>query len=359
MNSVWLSYLETQGAQYDHTTKTITTFGIPDIEHHSVKFGPVMSPLLNDGLIRIGGDDAKSFLQSQLTQDVNLVTPEQAKLSAYCDPQGQVLGLGILFLYFDAYYWLVPKDTVTPLLSRLKMFVMRSKVELEDFSELLSRFGYAGEHAAQDLLILGNVNLTGNYRQTMFTREDLSSVVAICVPSANPCYLFIGPPDEVIAAWDIMETNGMGIGNADWELIDTVYGMPKITSEIQGKLTAHLLNLDRIDAINFKKGCYPGQEIVARMQYRGKPTKRMVRLHTESEQTCRVGEEITLTYQNDRQLPITVIRSGKDLTQGTILLAVASLKGLEEADGVFLLPDGSEVIMEVLGYTLTDISAAT
>jgi folate-binding protein YgfZ len=359
MNNAWLSYLAEQGARFDDQTNTLLTFGIPEIEHHSVKFGPVMSPLLNEGLIRIGGDDAKTFLQSQLSQDVNLVTPEQAKLAAYCDPQGQVLGLGILFMYFDAYYWLVPKDTVLPLLSRLKMFVMRSKVELEDFSDLLPRFGYAGEHAAQDLLILGNVNLTGNYRQTLFTREDLSSVAVICIPSANPCYLFIGPPNEIIAAWDTMETSGMGVGSDDWALIDTVYGMPRVSANLQGKFTAHLLNLDRIDAINFKKGCYPGQEIIARMQYRGKPTKRMVRLHTDVEQDFSVGEDIILSYHADRQLPITVIRTGKDLTQGTILLAVASLKGLEDAEGVFVLPNGAEIVMEVLGYTLTDLSSNT
>jgi len=352
MNGMWQSYLQQQGAVFSDDYH-IETFGAPEIEHHLVKHGPVMSGLLHYGLIRIAGEDASQFLQSQLTQDVRLVTNTQAKLSACCDPQGQVLGLGILFLYHDAYYWMVARDTVRPLLTHLKKFIFRSKVELEDFSDLLPSFGYTGAHATQDLLILHNTSLTGSYAQTQLTTPDLDSVLIISVPSANPCYLFIAPLDQLARAWDSMETNGSGVGTADWALGQLVYGLPHLAAPLQGKLMAHQLNLDRLDAINFKKGCYPGQEVIARTQYRGKPTKRMVRLYTPEEMLPAMGSEMTLGYGDGASTNIVIINAGKDLVQGSILLAIVSLKVLEAAEGQFVLESGASVVMEVMGYRLT------
>ncbi len=351
MNPIWQHFLQEQGAVFQDDYR-ISHFGAPDIEHHLVKHGPVMSSLQHYGLIRFGGEEASGFLQSQLTQDVNLVTPTQAKLAACCNPQGQVLGVGILFLYHDAYYWMVARDTVLPLLTHLKKFVFRTKVELEDFSDLLPKFGYAGSHATQDLLILTNTSLTGTYQQTQLTDSAFDSVLVIAVPTANPCYLFIAPIDQLMHIWDRMETNGSPVGTADWDLVNLVYGLPYLDQRLQEKEIAHLFNLDRLDAINFKKGCYPGQEVIARTQYRGKPTKRMVRLYSESELSLSVGDNTTLWYGENTQTSVLVVNVGKDLVKGTVVLAVISLKALEAAEGQFRLATGENVIIEGLGYTL-------
>lgn len=354
MNEIWQTYLQDQGAVFSGQYH-IDTFGAPEVEHHLVKHGPVMSSLQHYGLIRIGGEEASSFLQSQLTQDVRLITPTQAKLAGCCDPQGQVLGLGVLFLYHSAYYWMVSRDTVQPLLAHLKKFVFRSKVELEDFSDLLPKFGYAGAHATQDLLILTNTSLTGSYTQTQLTDPSFDSVLVISLPTANPCYLFVAPIDQLMHIWDRMETNGSPVGTDDWDLINLVYGLPSVRQGLQGRVVAHLLNLDRLDAINFKKGCYPGQEVIARTQYRGKPTKRMVRLYVSGEISASDGAELSLRYGDEGQTKATIVNAGKDLNQGSVVLAVVSLKALEAADGQFQLETGESVVMEVLGYALDPV----
>jgi folate-binding protein YgfZ len=152
--------------------------------------------------------------------------------------------------------------------------------------------------------------------------------------------------------WDRMETNGSPVGTADWDLVNLVYGLPYLDQRLQGKEIAHLFNLDRLDAINFKKGCYPGQEVIARTQYRGKPTKRMVRLYSESELSLSVGDNTTLWYGENTQTSVLVVNVGKDLVKGTVVLAVISLKALEAAEGQFRLATGENVIIEGLGYTL-------
>lgn len=354
MNDIWQAFLSNQGASFAADGISVQTFGIADIEHHSMRHGPVMTSLMHWGLIRISGDDARDFLQAQLTQDVALVTPTQAQPAAYCDPQGQLLGFGTLFLYHGAWYWLVARDTVRPLLSRLKMFVMRSKVELEDFSDLLPRFGYAGTHAPQDLLVQLDLTLDQPYQQAAMDKPGLEDVAVIRLPAANHCYLFIGPHEALINSWEVMETNGMGVGAQDWELLALAWGMPQVTAALQGKVVAQLMNMDRIGAINFKKGCYPGQEVIARLHYRGKPTKRMMRMHCQRLLNAQPADELTLHYGDGRSTPVTLVRVGKDYHEGSLLLAIASLKATDEANGEFHLDDGTPVVVEPMGYPLTD-----
>jgi hypothetical protein len=356
MNNLWYNMLSTQAAVFNDDQQTIAHFGMPEIERHCMKHGAVMSSLAHMGLIRFSGEDAKTFLQGQLTQDIHLVSNNQAQLAAYCDPQGNVLGLGILFLYHDAYYWQVPRDTVLPLLKRLKMFVMRSKVDCEDFSDLLPRFGYAGIHATQDIVVMLNEKLPETaYAQTYLQDPALSDIAMIRLPTTHTCAFFIGPMPALAHLWDKLETNAIKVGTNDWQLMDLAYGMPQLSSQLTGKFTAHMLNLDRISAINFKKGCYPGQEVIARTHYRGKPSKRMMRFHTPAVISLQPSDELKVHYGDDREQTLSIIASGPDLNEGTLLLAVASIKGVEDANGVFHLASGDELVVEPMGYRLVDL----
>lgn len=357
MNHLWYDMLEAQSAVFNDDKQTIAHFGMPDIERHVMKHGAVMASLSHLGLIRFSGDDAKSFLQGQLTQDLNLVTDTQAQLAAYCDPQGNVLGLGLLFLYHDAYYWQVPRDTVLPLLKRLKMFIMRSKVDCEDFSDLLPRFGYAGIHAPQDIVVMLNEKLPDiPYEQSYLQDPELSDIAMIRLPTTHSCAFFIGPMPALAQLWDKLETNAIKVGTSDWQLMDLAYGMPQLPAALTGKFTAQLLNLDRLNAINFKKGCYPGQEVIARMHYRGKPTKRMMRFHTTAVISPQQGDELTVYYGDEREQTLSIIASGPDLNEGTLLLAIASIKGVDDANGIFNLASGEEVVVEPMGYRLIDLT---
>jgi folate-binding protein YgfZ len=355
MMTLWNAFLTQQGAIFNSDNQTIAHFGAPEIERHVMRHGAVMTSLAHTGLIRFSGDDAKTFLQSQLTQDVNLITTAQAQLAAYCDPQGHVLGLGVLFLYKDAYYWQVARDTLPALLKRFKMFILRSKVDCEDFSDLLPRFGYAGIHAAQDIVVLLNEKLPETaYAQHSIEQEGLSDIILIRLPTAHPCALCIGTLPNIAYLWDKLETNGTPVGRSDWDLMDLAFGLPQVTAANAGTTTAHLFNLERLGAINFKKGCYPGQEIIARMQYRGKPTKRMMRFHTLAPIAPEVGSELSVSYGDNRSQSLTVVRSGADLNEGTLLLAIASIKGVEDAQGEFFMADGSSWLLEPMGYALAD-----
>lgn len=357
MNHLWYQHLQHEGAVWDADTQTIAHFGAPDIERHMMKHGAVMSSLAHLGLIRFSGADAKTFLQAQLTQDIELVSESQAQLAAYCDPQGQVLGLGLLFMFHGDYYWQVPKDNVLPLLKRFKLFILRSQVDIEDFSDLLPRFGYAGTHAAQDIVVLLNETLSDTpYSQHYLSSEPFTDIAMIRLPTAHPCAFFIGPFPNIGVLWDRLETNGTPVGAQDWALMDLAYGMPQVNAVLYGQFSAHMLNLDRIGAISFKKGCYPGQEVIARTHYRGKPTKRMMRFHAQATLSLAAGETLTVHYGEQREQTLVIVQTGADLTEGSLLLAVASIKGVDDANGEFFLPDGSSIIMEPMGYRLVDLA---
>jgi folate-binding protein YgfZ len=358
MNELWYQHMDNQGAIWHDDQQSINHFGIPEIERHMMKHGAIMTSLAHMGLIRVSGEDAKTFLQSQLTQDVNLVTESQAQLAGYCDPQGNVLGLGLLFLFHDAYYWQVPRSNVLPLLKRLKLFVMRSKVDCEDFSDLLPRFGYAGTHAAQDILVLLNEKLPETaYEQNYLQADEFADIAMIRLPTAHPCALFVGPFPSIGILWDRLETNATKVGSNDWYLMDLAYGIPQVSAELHGLFNAHHLNLDRLGAVSFKKGCYPGQEVIARTHYRGKPTKRLMRFHTPAIIDPAIGEALTVHYGEDRTQTLTVLGVGADLNEGTLLLAIASIKGVDDADGQFQLPSGDLILMEPMGYRLVDLSS--
>lgn len=359
MNHLWFEHLVKQDAVMNDDGMTIAHFSMPEIERHLMKDGAVMSSLAHLGLIRFSGDDAKSFLQAQLTQDVELVSETQAQMAAYCDPKGNVLGLGLLFYFHDSYYWQVPRDNLLPLVKRLKMFVLRSQVDIEDFSDLLPRFGYAGTHAAQDIVVLLNETLGDRpYQQQYLTADEFADIAMIRLPTAHPCAFFIGPFPNIGILWDRLETNGTKVGNPDWDLMDLAFGMPQVTAAIHGQYNAHQLNLDRIDAISMKKGCYPGQEVIARTHYRGKPTKRMMRFHTTATLSLQTGDELNVSYGDDRQQSFTIIQTGPDLDKGTLILAIASIKGVDDANGEFFLASGEAIVMEPMGYRLVDLAEA-
>jgi folate-binding protein YgfZ len=230
---------------------------------------PASGHLPHLGIIRFAGPDAAVFLQGQLSNDTRRLAAGAPLLAAYSTPQGRVLALLHLLPHSSGILGLLPREIVLPTLERLRKFVLRAKVQLEDVSE---QFHVLGFHGVDTLRALG-----------------------LEPPAATPGYVERGgigigrvrADDErywvVGSAADLAQGGTLAGGDAgrverDWRLADVRSGAPQIYAATREMFVAQMLNLDRIDGISFTKGCFTGQEIIARTQHLGRIKRRLFRL---------------------------------------------------------------------------------
>jgi len=353
MNADWKAFLTDKGAVFKDNDE-ITTFGQPDIERFMVKNGPVIASLAHQALIKVTGEEAFDFLQGQLTNDLKEVSDQQAQLSAYCEPQGKVLAIMTVFKQQDAFYLSFDGSLKQTILQRLTLFKMRSKVELEEVSEQMIQVGYAGEFADLDVQRLLSTKIKHTYEAEHIQEDDLSDIIAIKLPGPYHCYSFFGPVEQTKVLMDILKNNGEFTNTQDWNLLHIVSGQPQVNETTSNEFIAQFLNLDKLNAINFKKGCFPGQEVIARMFYRGKATKRMMRLHMEEVLPLQPGDTFKLTDEADKNYKFTTVSSAPDVYEGTVCLAIITIKPLESVQGQLKTENSAIATIEPLPYDLTD-----
>ncbi len=288
MTDKWRAFLQDAGAEFsDNEHWMIDHYGNPVRERQLVLNGTALYDLNHYGIIRVNGADAASFLQGQFSNDISLVNHTNSQLSAYCTPKGRVLTMLRIVMFKDDYLLLLPQTLLPRILKRLQMYIMMSKVKLN--------------HVNNDLVVLGLSDPDANIELTKWIslipdEVNLScstaSVTTIRVHSHNPRYIIIATPDKAKSLWSDLNINAAPVGAIPWKLLDILAGIPEITTATTETQVPQMLNLDRIGAISFKKGCYPGQEIVARMHYLGKLKKRMYRLHFSPGTTIKPGAEL-------------------------------------------------------------------
>lgn len=353
LDSVWLDFLKSQGAQFDDNDK-ITSFGQAELERFLIKHGPVVTSLTHQALLKVSGSEAKDFLQAQLTSDINEVTENKAQFSAYCDPKGNVLANFLVFIYKDCYYLSFDGSLSESISKRLSMFVLRSDVKIEEVSHELIHVGFAGEFGDLDVQRRLETKVKDVFETGMIALEELKDILVIKVPGPYHKYSLFGPAATMIEAWKNIRTNADVTNNYDWKLLDISAGVPTVTTETAGQFTAQFFNLDKFDAINFKKGCFPGQEIIARIHYRGKVTKRMLRVHADELLELNAGDNLVLKDENDKSFKFTVVSANPDVLNGTLCLAISTIKSLESAEGDLKTESGQGATIEPLPYKIME-----
>lgn len=353
MNADWKTFLTDNGAQLNDQDEVIT-FGQPDIERFMIKNGPVIASLAHQSLIKVSGEEAFSFLQGQLSNDLSQVTEHQGQLTSYCEPQGKVLAILTVFKHDDCFYLNFEGSLTETVFKRLTLFKMRANVTLENLSNEWVQIGYAGEFADLDVQRLLSTKIKQTYEVQTLQSDGLSEIIAVKMPGPYHCYQFFGPLEQCQLLWKKLKQNGEYTNAQDWSLIQIVSGQPSVNQSTTNQFIAQFLNLDKLNAINFKKGCFPGQEPIAKMHYRGKVTKRMLRVRFEEVTHFKPGETFKLMDEADRNYKFTTIMAAEDIIKGTICLAVTTLKPLETAQGQLKTESGILASLEPLPYPITD-----
>jgi folate-binding protein YgfZ len=271
-------------------------------------------PLNDLGVLSVQGHDAQSFLQNLVTNDVNALSVNQGQLAGLCNPKGRLFAVFLIIRTHTDYKLILPKQTLPILKQRLTMFILRSKVELIDLSDTLFCMG----------LLHTNNNLPSSIALTKqdFTGSTLNITQLIKIPSKETQrHLLIGTENELQTMHQQLIEKGWEISNLKtWSAQDIISGLPTIYPETKELFTPQQINLDLIDGVSFKKGCYPGQEVVARLHYLGKPSRRMFVLELGADTAAKPGQEvfdteksvaghiIQISYQEDKTLALASLK---------------------------------------------------
>ena len=342
----WRAFLENNGAEYSKTTPSrIETFGNPRREQHLVLNGNTLCDLSHFGLIKAEGEEAELFLQNQLSNDIKLIDAEHSQLDAYCTPKGRMLAIMRIFKRHDQYILRTPEELVENLLKRMSMFIMMTKVTLGNAHEGLIRFGYAGPDAEQEL-----ENAVGGFPQTADQVLDQEDLTIIRIPGTLPRFEIYAEFEHAQKLWDKLNVRGTPVGAPAWQLLDILNGLPDVFSATVEAFVPQMVNLQLVNGVSFKKGCYPGQEIVARMHYLGKLKRRMYRLHITSDEIPPPGLEICTLGHNE---PIgSIVSAAPHPSGGTEALAVLTIKFVDDKAPLHLeKPGGAEAIIKELPYS--------
>lgn len=234
----------------------------------------------DQALIHVTGAEAAGFLQSQLTNDVRSLAG--AVPAAYCTAQGRVLGLFLVIPWVDGFVLQTDQTVAEALLRRLRMFVLRAKVTLTP-APLPVPLGIAGAHVPQ---ILADSGLpVPDTAGALGTTEGLT---VMRLPGSRPRFELLGAALDHPRLAPLRERLTPA-GTRAWAWLDIQEGIPSITAATAELFVPQMLNLDVLQGISFKKGCYPGQEIVARTHYLGRLKQRMYRARVRSEQAVAPG----------------------------------------------------------------------
>ena len=231
----------------------------------------VLCNLSHLGLLEISGADAVTFLQGQVTNDVNLLNGSNAHYSAYCNPKGRMLALFLAFAHYDHLHLQFNRELLESIMKRLKMYVMRSKVDIKDVSDSIIKFGLNGPQASSMLALVFSKIPTEDYELV-----SLENGAILKLPSFNADARYEIFSDAVNAPiiWDTLKANCQIVEKPYWDWLEIQAGIPDVTLKTQEQFVPQMLNLDILNGINFKKGCYTGQEIVARTHYLGSVKRR-------------------------------------------------------------------------------------
>lgn len=268
----WQDFLLQQGAVVD--AGSVQHFGNPSGELIAARDNTVLCDLSQFGTLRISGEEAQSFLQNLLSNDIREVAAGRAQLSSLNDPKGRMLATFLIWRDGSDYLLQVPRPLCEAIRKKLSMYVLRTKVKVSDTSGEVVALGLSGPTAPELL-----TKLFGELPDAPY--GVIATGEASVIRLDDTRFLIATAPQYAAAIWQPLVLHAQPAGCACWDWLTIRSGIPVVLPATQEQFVPQMSNLELIGGVNFKKGCYPGQEIVARMQYLGKLKRRMYLAHVD------------------------------------------------------------------------------
>lgn len=358
MKPEWKKFLIDCGAEFEDngSGEHLVSFGNPELERRIPPQGAVLSNLSDRGLIEIHGEDAETFLQNQLTNDIRKVSEQTHQPSAWCNPKGRIISNFRIFKRGDSYFLAVAEDLLEHVIKKLRMYVMMSKVTIEDATESLIHFGFAGELAEQELQEVLDLDckkdkaacqpVPKNPDQTL----QYKTLSILRLPGTVPRFEVFGELSDAKKLWEHCNVKAAPVSSDGWHYLNILAGLPVITQASSEKWIPQMVNYIAIDGVDFKKGCYPGQEVVARLNYLGKTKRRMYHIQINMDTPPASNAAIASDSDDDAGKILNAVINPEGKVEALAIIKIA------EADKPLHLADNKEATVEMLElpYSLDD-----
>jgi folate-binding protein YgfZ len=330
------------------TPSRLGAFAASHADLAALQRGAVLARLDDLGCIRVEGPDAIAFLQSQLTNDVAQLAPTALQLNAYCTPKGRLLATFHQWRDGEAVLLQLPREILVPVMKRLSMFVLRSKAKLVDVSSQHAAYGLMGPQAANALRAAGL-----EVPDAPWTSSLHNGLRASRMPAATDARFLLDVPTGAVLPPALAALPA--VAAAAWWWSEIAAAVPTVFAATQESFVPQMINFEVLGGVNFKKGCYPGQEIVARSQYLGKLKRRMQVGHAETTEPPAAGADV---FHSGQPEPVgTVVMSALAPPDGVDLLFELPIDRLESGTLHLDARDGIRINVRSLPYALFDPTA--
>lgn len=356
MNNQWKAFLESRSARIDDE-------GRVRFPNAPVEAACALSDLSDLGLIAVTGPEAAQFLQGQLTNDVVGLQAGHSQLGSHCSPKGRMLACFRVIKLEDGIYLQLPRSKVEATVQRLRMYLLRAKARIEDASDRVAAIGIAGD-CAPGLLAARFARLpdqdnevtcqagpptgsaaaaqpaTGSADPDADASIAGGDLILARIPGPVPRFEILGPPAALESVWDDLAATATLVDADYWALLDIRAGIPSVYPETSDAFVPQMANLELVDGVSFTKGCYTGQEVVARMRYLGKIKRRMYRAEVRSPEPPAPGSALHCPTSGSAQGTGRVVDARPNDRGGFELLVVVEIAAAEQGEVRLGGPEG-------------------
>jgi len=350
MTSNWQQWLRSTGAQIEDGV--VRHFGDPQGELQAAHAGSVLADLSHLGVLDFTGLDSEAFLQGQLSCDVRSIEAVSSSYGSYCTPKGRMFANFLIWRMSPSpdlsqgFRMALSRGIVATVQKRLKMYVLRSKVQVSDACDSTVLLGLSGAAASGAL----DASLTGLSPHEVRQFGDASTAIAL--PGGR--FVLAVPAEAAPKLWDNLATTLRPVGTPCWEWLDIQSGIPLVTARIQEQFLPQMTNLELLGGVSFKKGCFTGQEVVARTQHLGKVKRRMFLAHLDPQEGLAPPLPGDETFSDDipGQTSGMVVTAQPAPGGGHDLLAVVHVSSRESSQVHLRAPDGPALHFCNLPYSV-------
>ncbi len=343
------SYLEQFGATF--ADGEVVDFGDAAGERFATRDGNIISDLSHQGKLLVTGADAAQLLQGQLTNDISALQPTRTQLSTYCTHKGRVVGLFRGWLLSEGYLLTTHPSVVGDIQQRLRKYVLRSDVTLTNRGDRYVMLGLSGPDAAKQLeTMLGSAPEKSDQA---LSKGDLH---ATRLPGPHPRFLILGAWNNLQSLWQgLVDAGFKAVGSANWRWLDIQAALPSIAMETQELFTPQQLNVELLGGISFEKGCYTGQEVVARTQFLGAIKRRLYRAHVAGDTPLQLGTPLYAEGHDSGQGAGRVVMSAPEPEGGQAALVVIPVALRQAGEAQVETADGPTITLMDPPYPIVHI----
>jgi folate-binding protein YgfZ len=320
-----------------------TDLGRAKADLDAARSGTILADLSHFGLIHLSGDDARDFLHAQLSCDVASLQPLSAQYGSYNTAQGRMLASFLLWRTPAGYFMQLPRALCATIQKRISKYILRSKVRATDVSDDYVLSGIAGPQA--EALLQSALGAVPPLLPLGVTTVQDATLIRLPVNR----FQIMTPARPAPALRDMLSKSATPAGHAAWDWLDIRAGIPFITPPTQDQFVPQMANLDLIGGVSFSKGCYPGQEIVARMHYRGRLKQRMYLANIAAAEQPQPGDKLYSAVLAPQSSGM-IVSAAPSPDGGYDVLAVIQIESTERDEVHWKTPDGPALRILELPY---------